>query len=196
MYLFLRFCLAVELGSRSQIPIFLFIVVGLQLMILGFLGEFIIRIYRKQNNIPFEILEAVNSVNEKQKKSLLPKIQKLMPNLKDKKIAVWGLAFKPKTDDMREAPSIVIIEELQKLGAKIIAFDPEAEKTAKKILKDVEYSKTPYDALKDADALVVVTEWNEFRDETLYYGKIVFDGRRVLEPKKAATFCDYQGICW
>jgi UDPglucose 6-dehydrogenase len=135
------------------------------------------------------ILWAVEKVNHEQKKSLLSKIKKFVPDLNGKKIAIWGLAFKPKTDDMREAPSIVIIDQLQKEGAKIVAFDPEAEKTAKKIMKDVEYTVTPYEAIKDADALVIVTEWNEFRDldkekmKGLMKSPIVIDGRNVYEPE-------------
>ena len=83
---------------------------------------------------------------------------------KGKKIAIWGLAFKPKTDDMREAPSISIIKELQSHGAEIHAFDPEAQHTAKNHLKDITYYNCPYETIKDAHALVIATEWNEFRN--------------------------------
>lgn len=144
----------------------------------------------KQHSVKGIILEAVEKVNYEQKRSLLPKVRKLLPELKGKKIAVWGLAFKPKTDDMREAPSIVIIGQLQDEGASIIAFDPEAEGTARKILRDVEYVKTPYDALKNADALVIVTEWNEFRDldkkrmKDLMNAPNIVDGRNVYEPQE------------
>ena len=142
------------------------------------------------HEVESKILHAVEKVNEEQKKSLLPKIKRLLPDLKGKTMAVWGLAFKPKTDDMREAPSIVIIEQLQKEGAKIKAFDPEAEATAKTILSGIEYAKDPYDAIKDADLLVIVTEWNEFRNldkqrikQLLKHPNIV-DGRNVYEPKE------------
>jgi UDPglucose 6-dehydrogenase len=144
----------------------------------------------KQNGLQFNILEAVDKVNEEQKRSLIPKIQKLLPNLKDKKIAVWGLAFKPRTDDMREAPSLVIINELQKLGAKIAAFDPEARETAKKVLKDVEYTETAFDAVKDADCLVLITEWDDFRHldmekvKSLMKQPNLVDGRNVYEPEE------------
>jgi len=137
-----------------------------------------------------KIMQAVEKVNEEQKRSLLPKIKRLAPNLKGRTIAIWGLAFKPKTDDMREAPSIAVIEQLQKEGAKIKAFDPEAEKTAKKILNDIEYTKDPYSAIKDADALVIVTEWNEFRNldkekiKSLLKEPNIVDGRNVYEPKE------------
>ncbi|MBR9699271.1 UDP-glucose/GDP-mannose dehydrogenase family protein [Candidatus Woesearchaeota archaeon] len=142
------------------------------------------------HNVEGQILWAVDKVNTEQKKSLLPKIKKLVPDLKGRKIAIWGLAFKPKTDDMREAPSIVIIEQLQKEGAEIIAFDPEAEDTAKKMLSDITYTKTPYEALEEVDALVIVTEWNEFRDldkdkiKSLMKQPIVIDGRNVYEPRE------------
>jgi UDPglucose 6-dehydrogenase len=135
-----------------------------------------------------KILNAIEEVNYAQKRSLIPKIQKLLPDLKDKTIAIWGLAFKPKTDDMREAPSIVIIEELQKLGAKIKAFDPEAQETAKKILKEVIYCKDPYETANDCDALIIATEWNEFRNLDLNIIKkllkqpIIIDGRNIYEP--------------
>ncbi len=140
--------------------------------------------------IESKILQAVEEVNEDQKKSLLPKIKKLLPNLNGKTIAIWGLAFKPKTDDMREAPSIVIINQLQKEGANIKAFDPEAEETAKKVLNNIEYVNDPYDAIKDADALIIVTEWNEFRNldkqkiKQLLKQPNVIDGRNVYEPKE------------
>jgi len=142
----------------------------------------------KENGCGAKIIEAVEYVNEKQKISLISKIKMLVPELEGKTIGIWGLAFKPKTDDMREAPSIVIINELQGLGAKVKAFDPEAKETAKEILKDVEYCKSPYEAVEGCDALVIVTEWNEFR--TLDKEKIkklmkfpnIVDGRNVYEP--------------
>jgi len=155
----------------------------------------------RQNNVQSRILDAVEEANEFQKNSILPKIKRLVPSLKGKKIAVWGLAFKPKTDDMREAPSIVIINGLQKEGAKVQAFDPEAVKTAKKIFKGVDYFDDPYETIKGCDALVIVTEWNEFRDldrkkikELLAKPNIV-DGRNVYDPKemKALGF-NYIGV--
>jgi UDPglucose 6-dehydrogenase len=155
----------------------------------------------KENDVDSIILEAVEKVNYEQKRSIFPKIKKLLPDLKGKKIAVWGLAFKPKTDDMREAPSIVIIEQLQKEGADIVAFDPEAEKTAKQVLKDVKYAKKPYDALEGAEALVIVTEWNEFRDldkekmKGLMDSPNIIDGRNVYDPDemRSAGF-NYIGV--
>lgn len=142
-----------------------------------------------EQNAPFKILEAVEEVNKKQRYIILEKIKSAL-NPKGKTIAVWGLAFKPNTDDIREAPSITLINELQKLGAKIRAFDPVAEKTAKKILKDVYYAKDPYDALKDSDALLIVTEWDEFRDpdfgnmKKLLKKPLIFDGRNIYDPNE------------
>ena len=142
----------------------------------------------KLNGIEPRILTAVDEVNEQQKSSLLHKIKKLLPNLKGKSIAIWGLAFKPKTDDMREAPSITIIRQLQELGVKIKAFDPEAQQNARKIFKNITYRNDPYSVLKGCDALVIVTEWNEFRDlelkkvRQLLKHPNVIDGRNIYEP--------------
>jgi UDPglucose 6-dehydrogenase len=139
----------------------------------------------------FEILKAVESVNERQKKSLIPKIQKMLGDVKGKKIAIFGLAFKPRTDDMREAPSIVIINELQKLGAEITAYDPVAEETSKAVINDVAYFKTPYETAKGCSAVVIVTEWDIFRDLDLEKLKAemkqpnMIDGRNVYEPEEA-----------
>ena len=143
----------------------------------------------KENGISFKILDAVEKVNEEQKRSLLPKIKKLVPDLKGKKIALWGLAFKPKTDDMREAPSLTIIKQLQKEGAKIAAFDPVAKEAAKKMVTDVEFIDDEYEVLKDAYCLVLVTEWDEFRNFSYEKAKElmaepnIVDGRNVYEPE-------------
>ncbi len=143
----------------------------------------------KQNDCHSELLDAVETINYRQKQHLLSKVKKLLgEDLKNKKIAVWGLAFKPKTDDMREAPSIVVIEQLQKEGAKVVAFDPVAQEAAKKILKDIEYASNPYKALQDADCLIIVTEWNEFREldkekiKSLMNTPNIVDGRNVYNP--------------
>ena len=150
----------------------------------------------RENNVDFKILNAVEDVNEEQKKSLFPKIKKMVPDLNGKKIALWGLAFKPRTDDMREAPSLVIIKQLQAEGAKIAAFDPVAKETAEKMTKDVEFVDDMYDVLKDASCLVVVTEWDEFRNfsyervKELMKEPNIVDGRNVydLEDMKEAGF--------
>src|SRR3989344_5504693 len=144
----------------------------------------------KGNGVQGKILEAVEAVNEAQKASIVPKLKKLVPDLKGKKIALWGLAFKPKTDDMREATSLVLIHQLQKEGAKINAFDPEATRTAKKIFKDVAYFEDPYETVKDCEALIIVTEWNTFRDldkekiRRLLAKPNIVDGRNVYDPKE------------
>lgn len=146
----------------------------------------------------FKILESVEEVNAEQKKLLAQKIisyfQKKFPknkDFKDKKIAIWGLSFKPKTDDMREAPSIVIINMLLEKGFKIAAYDPEALSQAEKIFgKKIEYGKNDYDILKDADALAIITEWNEFRRpdfdkiKSSLKAPLVFDGRNIFDPVK------------
>ncbi len=155
----------------------------------------------KQSGCESKILESVEDVNYRQKKSIIPKLKKIIPELKDKNIAIWGLAFKPNTDDMREAPSIVIINELQELGAKIKAFDPEATETAKLIFNDLEYCETPYETIKDADALIIVTEWNEFRNldlkkiKELMKQPNIIDGRNIYEPNEMKTLgFNYIGV--
>jgi UDPglucose 6-dehydrogenase len=155
----------------------------------------------KRNKVKGKILSAVNWVNENQRSFILSKIKKLLPHLKGKTIAIWGLAFKPKTDDIREAPSIAIIMELQGLGAKIRAFDPEAKINAKKVLKGVTFCNDPYSTVKGCDALVIATEWNEFR--VLDMDKVkrllkqpnIIDGRNIYEPEemRSAGF-NYIGI--
>src|SRR3989338_1687153 len=142
----------------------------------------------KRYKVKGEVLSAVNRVNEDQRKFILLKIKKILPSLKKKTIAVWGLAFKPKTDDIREAPSIAIIMELQRLGAKIRAFDPEAKLNAKKVLKGVTFCNDPYSTVKGCDALVIATEWNEFRVldidriKRLLKQPNIIDGRNIYEP--------------
>jgi UDPglucose 6-dehydrogenase len=143
----------------------------------------------------FKILKAVDAVNEAQRRVLVRKIESHFgSSLKGKTIAVWGLAFKPKTDDMREAPAIPIIEALLAKGAKIQAYDPEAMKTAKGIFGNkISYAPKNYDALKGADALVVITEWQEFREpdfariKKLMRSPVVFDGRNIYQRNEMKT---------
>jgi UDPglucose 6-dehydrogenase len=138
----------------------------------------------------FDMLSAVESVNRRQKTVLLGKILRhFSNNIRNKNIAVWGLSYKPRTDDLREAPSIVIISGLLKAGAKVRAHDPVANANAAKIFKSrVKFLEDSYDALKDADALVVVTEWNEFRRpdfermKALMKQPVIFDGRNIFDP--------------
>jgi UDPglucose 6-dehydrogenase len=137
----------------------------------------------------FRILKAVEAVNQRQKGRLVDKMQTHFGTLKGKTIALWGLAFKPRTDDMREAPAITIIEKLVAAGARVQAFDPEAMKVAKGLFgSKVVLAEKSYDALKGADALAVVTEWNEFREpdfarmRKLLRTPVIFDGRNIYRP--------------
>jgi UDPglucose 6-dehydrogenase len=140
----------------------------------------------------FSILQAVEAVNERQKKHLLPKIRNhFNGNLQGVKLALWGLAFKPNTDDIREAPALQLIEALTSEGAIIVAYDPEAMGNVKKLVGDqIQYAANPYDALVGADALIIATEWSEFRTpdfdrigETLQH-KVIFDGRNLFDVKQ------------
>ena len=138
-----------------------------------------------------EILEAVESVNEAQKRRLVPVIAAHLGSLKGKRIGVWGLAFKPRTDDMREAPAVPIIEGLLAGGATVQAYDPQAMANAKKLFGSrVTLAESSYDATKGADALVIVTEWNEFREpdfvriRRLMRSAAIFDGRNLFNPEQ------------
>ena len=143
----------------------------------------------KDVDYDFKILGSVIEVNKKQKVALMPKIEKYFGgDLKGKKIGLWGLAFKPETDDIREAPALDIIEELLKLGAKITAFDPEAMNNVQKKLGDrINFAQGMYGALEDADALVICTEWGVFRNpnfqvmKELLKSDVIFDGRNLYD---------------
>lgn len=143
----------------------------------------------KDENFNFEILEAVMKVNEDQKTILFPKIKNYFRgNLEGKKIAMWGLAFKPDTDDIREAPALYMIDALTSAGAHVTAFDPEAMPNVKNLLGDkISFAESEYDALKNADALVICTEWGIFRNpdfdkvSSLLNDKVIFDGRNLFE---------------
>ncbi len=153
----------------------------------------LINIAHKHNSTA-KILEAVEEVNDEQKLIMVNKIVKHFgEDLKDKVFALWGLSFKPMTDDMREAPSRVIIRELMKRGAKIQAYDPEAMKESQRIFGDnqnIKYFDDQYDALKEANALVLITEWRQFRMpdfervHSLLKEEIIFDGRNQYEPNQ------------
>jgi len=136
----------------------------------------------------FKILDAVMDVNDKQKLHLLPKINMYFNDLQGKHFAIWGLSFKPNTDDIREAPALYIIEELIKAGATVSAFDPEAMNNVKALLGNkIKYHDTQYEALENADALIVATEWNEFRTPdferiiAVMKNKVIFDGRNLFD---------------
>jgi len=138
----------------------------------------------------FKILHAVEEVNLVQKERLVSKMQAHFHSLSGRTIALWGLAFKPRTDDMREAPAIPIIERLLALGAAVRAYDPEATRTARALFGDrITLCEKSYDALAGADALAIVTEWNEFREpdfermRKLLKAPVVFDGRNIYPPE-------------
>jgi UDPglucose 6-dehydrogenase len=146
----------------------------------------------EQHGMEFKILEAVESVNEAQKRLLFEMVSKHFGGkLTGKKFAVWGLAFKPNTDDMREAPAVVVIDLLLNAGATVVAHDPEAMAEAKRhYLGDrVAYADKPMDALAGADALILITEWNEFRRpdfeavKRLLKQPVIFDGRNIYRRK-------------
>jgi UDPglucose 6-dehydrogenase len=140
----------------------------------------------------FQLLKEVQRINAAQIQRFLKKIHDTVWIVKDKTIAVLGLAFKPNTDDMRLAPSIDIIQPLQKEGARIRAYDPKAMEKAKEFLPDIEYCDSAYAAVTGADALVVCTEWDEFRQldleklRSLLAQPIVIDGRNLFDPKRMA----------
>lgn len=143
------------------------------------------------NNYNFKILDAVINVNARQKLVLIPKIESHFNNdLKGKNIAVWGLAFKPETDDIREAPSLYMIDTLLEAGCNITAFDPEAMPNVKRKLGDkINFADSMYDALKNADALIISTEWSIFRTpdfskmKTVMSSPTIFDGRNLYDVK-------------
>ena len=137
----------------------------------------------------YKLLKATNEINEEQKEHFVKKVKNALKNVNDKVIGVLGLSFKPNTDDIRFAPSIDIIQALQKEGAKIKAYDPEAMEKAKQVFNNIEYCKDPYEAAKGADALLVLTEWNEFKElnldkvKNLMNRSLIVDGRNIYNPK-------------
>jgi UDPglucose 6-dehydrogenase len=143
----------------------------------------------RKHGTPQRLLEATHEINEDQKRSLLPRISEHFGgDLTGRKIAVWGLSFKPNTDDIREAPSLMLIRGLVEAGATVSAYDPEATEPARKELGDVaQFVTRYYDALDEADALVIVTEWNKFREPDFGFMKelmkepVIFDGRNVYD---------------
>ena len=145
-----------------------------------------------ENKYDFKILNSVMEVNTIQKKVLVEKVKKYFNNdLKGKKIALWGLAFKPETDDIREAPALYIIDELLAAGAHVTAFDPEAMKNVKSLLGDkINYAEDQYEAITGADTLLIVTEWSVFRTPdfdlmgSLLKNKVIFDGRNLYDLQK------------
>ncbi len=149
-----------------------------------------------ENDYSLGILKAVETLNQNQKEILFTKIKKhFNGKLKGKQFAMWGLSFKPLTDDMREAPSLVLIDKLTSSGAKVTAYDPAAMEESKRRIDDkIDYAKDMHEALIDADALIIVTEWSEFRVPNfrviskLMKNKLVFDGRNIYEPQEMEEF--------
>jgi len=146
----------------------------------------------EERGVSFDILNAVEAVNTRQKKKLAAKLKELLAGkLEGVTVAVWGLAFKAETDDMRESPAIVLVEELLAGGANVNAHDPEAAGTARRLFGDrIEYSNRVYDAVDGADALVIVTEWLEYRNpdfdriKSVMRRPIIVDGRNLYDPKR------------
>jgi UDPglucose 6-dehydrogenase len=156
-----------------------------------------------EHGYELQILKAVDCVNERQRVLLIDKLKThFKGEIKNRHIAIWGLAFKPRTDDLRDAPSLVIISHLLEAGAKVNAHDPVANGRAKRILGDkVHFFESNYDVLKGADALIVVTEWNEFRQpdfermKRLMKHPVIFDGRNIFDSKEMrALGFTYYGI--
>ncbi|KKT75927.1 MAG: UDP-glucose 6-dehydrogenase, partial [Parcubacteria group bacterium GW2011_GWF2_44_7] len=155
----------------------------------------------KNKKYDFQLLKAVNQINEDARIRFVYKVENTLGTVKGKTIAVWGLAFKPNTDDMREAPSIEIIKLLQAKGAKIRAFDPVASSNAANVLSEVTYFKSPIEAAEGVHAILLLTEWNEFKQLDLREIKkvmkspFIFDGRNIYDPAavKAMGFV-YKGV--
>ncbi len=154
----------------------------------------------RKNGYNFDLLKAVRDINEAQKKNLVKKIEDALWIVKDKFIGVLGLSFKPDTDDIRNAPALDIIAELESKGAKIKVFDPQAMPKANQILKGVKFCQNVYEAAKGADCLVMLTEWNEFKEldlprlHKLMHQPIIVDGRNIYDPR-AMQKAGFKYIC-
>lgn len=143
------------------------------------------------------LLESVMEINENQALKMVQMVEQKLGNLEDKSICVLGLAFKPNTDDIRNAPALTIIRLLIEKHAKVKAYDPQAMPNARlELSKEVTYCDSAAEAVSNCDCILILTEWNEFKNTNLYRDKMVFDGRRVLDPNSRGTLSDYHGICW
>ncbi len=147
----------------------------------------------KEHGYDMRIIEAVEEVNNRQKSIVYDKLATALGDLKGKRIAIWGLAFKPETDDMREAPSLVVIEKLLAAGASVIAYDPASMDEARRRLGDrITYARDMYEAVIDADALALLTEWKQFRVPSwsvlhrVMRGNVIIDGRNIYDPEELA----------
>jgi len=149
----------------------------------------------------FELLKIVQKINDFQKQQIVRKLRGVLWNLSGKTIGILGLSFKPDTDDMRESPSIDIIRQLQQGGAKIKAYDPQATNNAKAILYNVEYCRNPYQVAEESDALIIATEWDEFKNldllkvKSLLKQPVIIDGRNIFDPAEMRRLgFIYQGV--
>jgi UDPglucose 6-dehydrogenase len=156
----------------------------------------------KDAGVPLHVVAAVDRVNDAQRVVLVPRIEAHLGGLKGKVVAIWGLAFKPRTDDLREAPALAVIRELLAKGAAVRAYDPKAVPAARRLLGDkVTFCQRSYEAVEGADALVLATEWNEFREpdfervRTLMRHAAIFDGRNIYNPRHLREMgFHYEGV--
>jgi len=143
------------------------------------------------------LLGSVRDVNRDQPLLMVAIAEGIIGGLQGKTIAVLGLAFKPHTDDVRDTPSLRVIASLLEKGASVRAYDPMAMDNAREVLpQSITYCGNAAQAIEDTDCVMILTEWDEFKRESLYNGRVVIDGRRVLDPARARAICDYHGICW
>ena len=156
----------------------------------------------EQYGLTSNLMRTVDYINERQKRSIVPKLKKFLPALEGKTVAIWGIAFKPRTDDIREAPSLTVIDQLLREDAVIRAYDPEGMENAKNIFKKgVYFAANGYDAVEGADALIILTEWDEFREpdfekmRKLMKQRIIIDGRNIYEPEEIQKLgFKYKGV--
>jgi UDPglucose 6-dehydrogenase len=147
------------------------------------------------------LFRSIDQVNEVHKKSHLARLRHFIPDLADRRVAIWGLAFKPRTDDVRESPALTLIGQLLEQGARVAAYDPEATANARHIFPDIEYARTPYEAARDASAIVVMTEWDVFRTldlprvRTMMKQPLIVDCRNIYDPEEIVRLgFSYSGI--
>ena len=155
----------------------------------------------ESHQVSSTLFRAIDQVNELHKKSHLARIQQFIPELNGKRIAVWGLAFKPRTDDIRESAALTLIEQLLDEGAEVSAYDPEATENTREIFPQVRYAQTPYGAVEDTSAVVVMTEWDVFRNldlqrvRELMTEPVIVDCRNIYNPEDLnSTGFRYSGV--
>lgn len=156
----------------------------------------------EQYGLTSNLMRTIDYINERQKRSIVPKLKKFLPVLEGKTIAIWGITFKPRTDDIREAPSLTVIDQLLKEDAKVRAYDPEGIENAKQVFKKgVYFASSGYEALEGADALIILTEWDEFREpdfekiKQLMKQHIIIDGRNIYEHEELEKLgFQYKGV--